>query len=77
MSVGWVEPFAKPIVECRAMMGFAKSSTHPTGARTRRMELDLLLQGLEATSVATAIRENEVLFPWIESIHVLAIALVV
>jgi hypothetical protein len=38
---------------------------------------DAFLQGLEATSVATAIRENEVLFPWIECIHVLAITLVV
>jgi len=38
---------------------------------------DALLQWLEATSVATTIRENELLFPWIESIHVLAITLVV
>jgi hypothetical protein len=41
------------------------------------MEIDVLLQWLEATSVATAIRENEFLFPWIESLHVLAITLVV
>ncbi len=41
------------------------------------MELDALLRSLEATSVATAIRENESLFPWVESVHVLAIALVV
>jgi len=41
------------------------------------MELDLLLQWLEATSIATAIRENEILFPWIESVHVLAITLFV
>src|SRR5438552_14038763 len=41
------------------------------------MELDALLRSLEATSVATAIRENESLFPWIESVHVLAITLVV
>jgi hypothetical protein len=41
------------------------------------MGLDGLLRLLEATSVATAIRENETLFPWIESLHVLAIALVV
>ena len=41
------------------------------------MQLDVLLQWLEATSVATVIRENEILFPWIESIHVLAITLVV
>jgi len=41
------------------------------------MELDALLRWLEATSVATAIRENEIFFPWIESVHVLAITLVV
>ena len=41
------------------------------------MELDALLRSLEATSVATAIRENDFLFPWVESVHVLAIALVV
>ena len=41
------------------------------------MELDALLRALEATSIATAVRENEVLFPWIESFHVLAITLVV
>ena len=35
------------------------------------------LRWLEATQVAVAIKENEVLFPWIESIHVLAIVLVV
>ena len=39
------------------------------------MELDALLRSLEATSVATAIRENESLFPWVESVHVFAIAL--
>src|SRR5438128_2518220 len=41
------------------------------------MELDALLRALEATGFATAIRENESLFPWIESLHVLAITLVV
>ncbi len=41
------------------------------------MELDALLRTLEATSVATAIREGDALFPWVESVHVLAIALVV
>jgi hypothetical protein len=30
-----------------------------------------------ATALATEIRENEILFPWVESVHVLAIALVV
>ena|SRR5439155_4488994 len=41
------------------------------------MELDRALQWLQATAVAKAIGENEVLFPWIESVHVLAIVLVV
>ena len=41
------------------------------------MEIDALLRALEATGLATAIRENESLFPWIESRHVLAITLVV
>ena len=41
------------------------------------MGIDALLQWVEATSVATAIRENEALFPWIESVHVLAITLVI
>jgi hypothetical protein len=41
------------------------------------MDLDVLLRALEATAVATVIRENEVLFPWVEACHVLAITLVV
>jgi hypothetical protein len=41
------------------------------------MELDALLRSLEATSIATAIRENESLFPWVEGAHVLAITLVI
>jgi hypothetical protein len=36
-----------------------------------------LLAALQNTGFATAIREGESLFPWIESIHVLAIVLVV
>jgi hypothetical protein len=35
------------------------------------------LQWIEATAVGTEIRENEFLFPWLEALHVLAIALVV
>ena len=41
------------------------------------MEIDALLRALEATAVATAIRENDSLFPWVESFHVLAITLVI
>jgi hypothetical protein len=41
------------------------------------MELEPILQWLQATSFATAISENEILFPWIEAVHVLAITLVV
>ena len=41
------------------------------------MNIDSLLKALEAFGFATAIREGEALFPWLESIHVLAIVLVV
>ena len=41
------------------------------------MEIDRALAWLQATPVAQAIAENEILFPWIESVHVLAIVLVV
>jgi hypothetical protein len=41
------------------------------------MGLDALFQWLYATAAGVAIRENESLFPWIESFHVLAITLVV
>ena len=41
------------------------------------MWFDPGLKWLEATALATEIRENEVLFPWVELVHVLAIALVV
>jgi hypothetical protein len=36
-----------------------------------------LLTALQNTSFATAIREGDTLFPWIESLHVLALAIVV
>jgi hypothetical protein len=35
------------------------------------------LQSLQDTSIATAIREGETLFPWIECVHVLALTLVI
>jgi hypothetical protein len=41
------------------------------------MQIDRLLEWLQSTPIAVAIRENEILFPWIESLHVLAIVLVV
>ena len=41
------------------------------------VELDRALGWLQTTAVATAISENEIIFPWIESIHVLAIVLVI
>jgi hypothetical protein len=41
------------------------------------MELDRALEWLQATPVARAISQNEIIFPWIESVHVLAIVLVV
>ena len=39
--------------------------------------LHQLLQSLHDSTVATAIREGESLFPWIESVHVLAVTLVI
>ena len=41
------------------------------------MALDTFLRWLQDTSIATAIREGDTLFPWIECIHVLAITFVV
>ena len=41
------------------------------------MEIDRALTWLQTTAIAKAIGENEILFPWIESVHVLAIVLVV
>jgi hypothetical protein len=35
------------------------------------------LKSLQDTSIATAIREGETLFPWIECVHVLALTLVI
>ena len=35
--------------------------------------MDAALKWLEATALATEIRENEFLFPWVEALHVLAI----
>jgi hypothetical protein len=39
--------------------------------------LDSFLQSLQDTSIATAVREGETLFPWIECVHVLALTLVI
>jgi hypothetical protein len=41
------------------------------------MGLDAVFQWLFASAAGVAIRENELLFPWIESFHVIAITLVV
>ncbi len=41
------------------------------------MNIDPLFLWLQNTSIATAIRQSTLLFPWIESIHVLAITVVV
>src|SRR5258707_13350190 len=39
------------------------------------MDLDQVLNWLQGTPIAVAIREHEMLFPWIESFHGLAIVL--
>ncbi|SHN80244.1 hypothetical protein SAMN05444170_4248 [Bradyrhizobium erythrophlei] len=41
------------------------------------VEIDRALEWLQSTPFALAIAENDILFPWIESVHVLAIVLVV
>jgi hypothetical protein len=41
------------------------------------VEIERALEWLQTTPIAIAVAENDVLFPWIESIHVLAIVLVV
>jgi hypothetical protein len=41
------------------------------------VDFDALFHWLQDTAIATAIRENDVLFPWIETVHVIAIVLVV
>ena len=41
------------------------------------MEIDRALGWLQSTAIASAVGENEILFPWIESVHVLAIVPVV
>jgi hypothetical protein len=41
------------------------------------MDYSAILQSIEAWPLAVAIREGDVLFPWIECVHVLAITLMV
>jgi hypothetical protein len=41
------------------------------------VDIDRALAWLQSTPLAQTIAENEILFPWIESVHVLAIVLVV
>lgn len=41
------------------------------------MEIDRALEWLQTTRTASLIAENDILFPWIESVHVLAVVLVV
>jgi hypothetical protein len=41
------------------------------------VEIDRALEWLQTTPIAMTVAENDILFPWIESVHVLAIVLVV
>jgi uncharacterized membrane protein len=41
------------------------------------VDIENALVWLQSTWIATAVAENDILFPWIESVHVLAIVLVV
>jgi hypothetical protein len=40
------------------------------------MDLDAILRRIQDTDIGTAIRENGSLFPWIESLHVLSLTVV-
>jgi uncharacterized membrane protein len=41
------------------------------------VQIDRALEWLQSTPIAVAVAENDILFPWIESVHVLAVVLVV
>jgi uncharacterized membrane protein len=41
------------------------------------VDIESALAWLQSTWIATAVAENDILFPWIESVHVLAIVIVV
>jgi len=41
------------------------------------VEIDRALEWLQDSRIASTIAENDILFPWIESVHVLAVVLVV
>jgi len=41
------------------------------------VQIEHFLEWLQSTPIAIAVAENDILFPWIESVHVLAIVLVV
>jgi hypothetical protein len=41
------------------------------------VDIDRALEWLQTTRIASLVAENDILFPWIESVHVLAIVLVV
>jgi uncharacterized membrane protein len=41
------------------------------------VDIENALVWLQSTWIATAVAENDILFPWIESVHVLAIVIVV
>jgi len=53
------------------------SNSHHERRGLHVMDFDQFLNWLQDTPIAIAIREHEILFPWIESFHVLAIVLVV
>ena len=67
--------FCRPLDRLLPDVAHYLAHLEPKG--TLRWILIALCEWLQATAIATAIRENEILFPWIESVHVLAIVLVV
>ena len=49
----------------------------PSGGGGTWLDLDALLSRIQDTDVATAVRENGFIFPWVEAVHVLAVTVVV
>jgi uncharacterized membrane protein len=48
-----------------------------SGAGGAGFDLDGLLSRIQDTDLATAVRENGFIFPWVEAVHVLAVTVVV
>lgn len=57
------------------MRSYSRGDGSPTSKESELLQI--FLQYVQDSAVATAIREQAVLFPWIECVHVLALTLVI